>query len=216
MNEIQLNIIQQSFAQFKQYGFKNVTMDDLARNIGISKKTIYENFKDKDELVLEVMKNILISNDCEMEESNKKAKNAIEQLFSILKIGEKMIQGMNLVSFMDLKKYYPEAYQYLEKHKQESMLKQIANNLQQGKNEGLFREEIDIEIMSKYRMETTMLMFQNNLFPQDRYNILEVNNEMFAHYMYGIATLKGHKMIDKYLNKEDEKCSFPNLFKSKK
>ena len=216
MNEIQLNIINQSFVQFKQFGFKNVTMDDLARSIGISKKTIYENFKDKDELVLEVMKHILTSNENEMEVCCQTSKNAIEQLFSILKIVGKMIQGMNLVSFMDLRKYYPQAYLFLENHKQEQMLGHIKKNLSQGIQEGLYRPELDIEIIAKYRMETSMMVFQNNLFPQNLYNIIQVNNEMFAHYIYGIATLKGNKMIDKYLNKQTEDCSIKNIFKSKK
>jgi AcrR family transcriptional regulator len=216
VNDIQLNILHQAFTQFKQFGFKNVTMDDLARNIGISKKTIYENFKDKEELVFEVIKNMTNTNQRKIDEASKKSINAIEQLMKIIAIMAEMIQGMNVVCFMDLQRYYPKAYEYLEKHRHDCMKRDVTQNLLQGVEEGLFRKEIDVEIISIFRMESAMLIFKSNLFNNIKHDILKINNELFAHYMYGIATIKGHKLIDKYYNKEAEKCSFPQLFKTKK
>ncbi len=215
MIEQKQHIIKASYNQFRQLGFKNVTMDDLARQIGISKKTLYELFENKDELVLESIKYMLETNRAETEAVLKSSKNAVEQLINVITIMEKMLRGLNLISYMDLQRYYPTAYQYLETFKREHMLTDIIENLKQGIAEGLYRSDVNVEVVSRFRLESAMIVFHNNVYPQDKFNIIEVNNELFVHYMYGIASIKGHKLINKYLNKETEKCYIPNLFKVK-
>ncbi len=195
------DIIADAYNQFRLYGFKSVTMDDLARTIGISKKTLYELFKDKDELVLEAVKYMLNTNQCDTEEIFKNSKNAIEQIFGILGLMEKMVRGLNLICYMDMQRYYPASYKYLEEHKKNYLYKCIISNLQQGISEGYYREEIDLEIITRFRMESALLVFQNNLFPQDKYDIVKVNNEIFTNFIYGIVSIKGYKLISKYLQK---------------
>lgn len=73
--------------------------------------------------------------------------------------------------------------------------------MQQGISEGYYREEIDLEIITRFRMESALLVFQNNLFPQDKYDIVKVNNEIFTNFIYGIVSIKGYKLISKYLQK---------------
>ncbi len=195
------DIIADAYNQFRLYGFKSVTMDDLARTIGISKKTLYELFKDKDELVLEAVKYMLNNNQCDTEEIFKNSNNAIEQIFGILGLMEKMVRGLNLICYMDMQRYYPASYKYLEEHKKNYLYKCIISNLQQGISEGYYREEIDLEIITRFRMESALLVFQNNLFPQDKYDIVKVNNEIFTNFIYGIISIKGYKLISKYLQK---------------
>jgi len=195
------DIIADAYNQFRLYGFKSVTMDDLARTIGISKKTLYELFKDKDELVLEAVKYMLNTNQCDTEEIFKNSNNAIEQIFGILGLMEKMVRGLNLICYMDMQRYYPASYKYLEEHKKNYLYKCIISNLQQGISEGYYREEIDLEIITRFRMESALLVFQNNLFPQDKYDIVKVNNEIFTNFIYGIVSIKGYKLISKYLQK---------------
>ena len=176
-------------------------MDDIARSIGVSKKTLYELFKDKDELVLESVKYMLTENQCHTEEAFINSKNAVEQIINILIIMEKMVRGMNLVCYIDLQRYYPEAYKYLQQHKESYLFQCISNNLQQGISEGLYRDDIDIDVISRFRMESALIVFQHNLFPNESYDIVHVNKQIFAHYMYGVASVKGHKLITSYLNK---------------
>jgi AcrR family transcriptional regulator len=196
-------LIEKAFEQFKQFGFKNVTMDDLSRSLGISKKTLYEIFADKDELVLESVKYMLASNQEKTQEAFQQSKNAIEQIIRILVLMENMIRGMNLICYFDLQRHYSAAYKYLQQHKEAFLKECITSNLQQGIREGYYREDIDIEVMARFRMESSMLVFQNNLFPSNDYDIVRVNTQIFAHYMYGIATLKGHKMITNQLQKRN-------------
>ncbi len=197
----QQEIIIAAFKQFKLLGFKSVTMDDIARKIGISKKTLYELFKDKDELVLECIKYMLNDNQVQTEKALKNSINAIDQAINILMIMEKMIRGMNPVCYLDLQRFYPSAAKYLNDHKDSFMFQCISDNLKQGIQEGFYREDIDIEIISRFRMESALIVFQHDLFPQEIYDIVKVNTQIFAHYIYGIASSKGHKMIESYLKK---------------
>jgi len=190
-----------AFKQFKLLGFKSVTMDDIVRKIGISKKTLYELFKDKDELVLECIKYMLNDNQAQTEKALKSSINAIDQAINILIIMEKMIRGMNPVCYLDLQRFYPSAAKYLNDHKDSFMFQCISDNLKQGIEEGFYREDIDIEIISRFRMESALIVFQHDLFPQETYDIVKVNTQIFAHYIYGIASSKGHKMIESYLKK---------------
>ena len=176
-------------------------MDDIARKIGISKKTLYELFKDQDELVLECIKYMLNDNQVQTEKALKNSINAIDQAINILMIMEKMIRGMNPVCYLDLQRFYPSAAKYLNDHKDSFMFQCISDNLKQGIQEGFYREDIDIEIISRFRMESALIVFQHDLFPQEIYDIVKVNTQIFAHYIYGIASSKGHKMIESYLKK---------------
>jgi AcrR family transcriptional regulator len=197
----QQEIIIAAFKQFKLLGFKSVTMDDIVRKIGISKKTLYELFKDKDELVLECIKFMLNDNQAQTDKALKNSINAIDQAINILIIMEKMIRGMNPVCYLDLQRFYPSAAKYLNDHKDSFMFQCISDNLKQGIQEGFYREDIDIEIISRFRMESALIVFQHDLFPQETYDIVKVNTQIFAHYIYGIASSKGHKMIESYLKK---------------
>jgi hypothetical protein len=74
----------------------------------------------------------------------------------------------------------------------------ISANLEKGMNEGLYRKEIDINILSKYRLETSLIPFNIHVFPSNKFDILKVNLQIIEHFVYGVATLEGHKLMDKY------------------
>jgi AcrR family transcriptional regulator len=201
VQEQRTHLIAAAYNQFRQFGFKAVTMDDIARHSGVSKKTLYELFTDKDELVLESIRHMLHENQCHTDEVFRTSKHAVEQIVHILVQMEKMVRGMNPVCYVDLQRHYPEAYKYLNTHKETYLYQCISENLRQGIDEGLYRPDINIPVISRFRMESALIVFQYNLFPQDTYDIVEVNKQIFAHYMYGIASLKGHKLISSYLKK---------------
>lgn len=195
------HILATAVKAFLHYGFKNVTVDDIARKAGISKKTFYETFKNKDAIVFEALKFHTMQNVHEMEAISKKAKNAVEELVGIFVHMGKMLKGMNPICLSDVQRYYPQAALYMEEFKQGQMYKSIANNLLRGKEEGLFRDTLDVDIITRYRMEMFFLTIQSNTFQQKDFDIVKVNKEIVELYMYGIATLKGHKLITKYLEK---------------
>ena len=200
MKSLKKQLVETAFGQFRQFGFKNVTMDDLARAAGVSKKTLYEQFKDKDELVMESVKFMLHSNQMETDAAFRRAKDALDEIASVLGLMEKMIRGMNLVCYVDLQRHYAEAFRYLTEHKESYLFKCISDNILRGISEGLYREEIDVDIISRFRMESAVLVFQHNLFPPEQYDSVRVNKQIFEHYIYGLVTLKGHRMVKKYLS----------------
>jgi TetR/AcrR family transcriptional regulator, cholesterol catabolism regulator len=125
--------------------------------------------------------------------------NAIKKLLNILGVIETMVREMNPVCHSEMQRFYPKSFHHLDIYKREHMIKSIKENLQQGIDEGLYRENVHIDIIAKYRLESTFMIFQNNIYSISQYDILEVNRQLFAHYLYGIATLKGHKVISKHL-----------------
>ena len=193
------HIVEQAFAIFKQRGFKLVTMDDISRQVGISKKTLYEVFTHKDELVEAVIQFIISENSCQLEKTVVPGKNAIEQNIVMMQYLERFVRGMNPVCFFDLQRYYPKAFQLLMQHRTHFVEQSILANLRQGIDEGLYRSDIDVTILARYRTESVFLVFQQNLFPDASQDPSKVNYQIFIHYLYGLCTLKGHEVLTQYI-----------------
>jgi hypothetical protein len=144
---------------------------------------------------------MLNQNQCETDLAMTTSKHAVEQIVHVLNLMEKMVRGLNMVCYMDLQRHYSDAFRYLQEHKESYLYRCIADNLKRGIQEGLYREDIDVEIITRFRMESALLAFQYNVFPQEKYDTVKVNFQIFTNYMYGIASLKGHKLITQYLQK---------------
>jgi hypothetical protein len=98
----------------------------------------------------------------------------------------------------DLEKYHPLGYRKFLEHKNKFLFDMIKKNIERGIKEELYRPEIDIEIMVRYRLETMMLGFNTSLFPTFKFNLVKLHQEILEHFLYGLATLKGYKLILKY------------------
>ena len=181
-----------------QTGVKHVTMDDLATQLGISKKTIYQYFKDKDALVSSVVEFELANHNLVCTQSMEKADNAVHEIFLLMTVIQEMFNRMNPLALFEIEKYYPLAFEKIKTHKDEYIYSMISANLEKGMNEGLYRKEIDINILSKYRLETSLIPFNIHVFPSNKFDILKVNLQIIEHFVYGVATLEGHKLMDKY------------------
>ncbi len=196
--ETRNQIIQIATKAFLHYGFKNVTVDEIARQAGISKKTLYKEFVKKDDLVLASVENYNEKHWDEMCNIMGQSKNAVEELVGVFYHMMKMFKGMNPVCFVDLQRYYSKAYKYMEHFKQTKLHDCIKKNIEDGIEQGLFRENINSEIIARYRMESVFMMLHLDVFPKKEFDLIEVNKQTFALYMFGISTLKGHKLITKY------------------
>lgn len=196
--EVQDRIKQRADELFRRYGIRSVTMDEIAAQLGISKKTIYQFYTDKDQLVDAVTEDeIKFSQESCIRNANTSS-NAIEELFLGMEFIELMFRNMNPSMLFDLEKYHPRGYKKFLEHKNKFLFEMIKHNLERGIAEELYRPEINIEIMTKFRLESMMLGFNTELFPFTRYNLAELQQEMIEHFLYGVATLKGYKLILKY------------------
>ncbi|MBM3402267.1 MAG: TetR/AcrR family transcriptional regulator [Bacteroidetes bacterium] len=203
MNKIELeireHIISESDKLFCQYGLKSVTMDDIARHLGMSKKTIYAHFTDKNEIVNIVIENKLSSQKCLINENVARAENAVHEVFFAVTTMKEVLSNINPTLFYDLQKYHPEAWLYFKDFREKHLYFTIHANLLRGVREGYYREGIKPDILTQMRLEQIDLIFNGNTaYTSGKYGIIQVMSELTEHFLYGICTLKGHKLINKY------------------
>lgn len=186
---------------FMRYGIRSVSMDDIATQLGMSKKTIYQYYADKDELVDAVMDDEVNQTHSDCDLCKTESKNAIDEMFLTMEQIYEQFSQLNPSVLYDMEKFHPHAYAKFRKMKDEYLSKVIADNIRRGIREELYREDINVEMMSRYRIETMMIPFAMAAASPSKYNLADVTMETMEHFFIGLSTLKGYKLILKY--KED-------------
>jgi len=192
---------------FMKYGIRSVSMDDIANGLGASKKTIYQFFSDKDELVDAVVDNILRENENGCDLDRMAADNAVDEVFRAMEMTQVMFQNMNPSVLFDLQKYHPKAFARFQKHKNDYLYTVVRNNLERGIAEELYRDDINVDLLSRYRVETMMMPFHPDFFSKQKDNFIQVHSAIMEHFLYGVASLKGHKLILKYQQEREKNLS---------
>jgi len=188
-----------------QYGIRSVSMDDIANSLGMSKKTLYQNFVDKDELVDGVVDGHIAVMQTECGSCHNEAKDAIHEIFLTMENIIQQLSNMNPMVLNDLAKFHFRSYERFKVHKNKFLAKLIRENIEWGIKEELYREDIDTDVMSKFRLESMMIPFDVSVFPPGKYNLGEISGQIIEHFVYGLATIKGHKLIQKY--KQEKKSN---------
>jgi len=181
-----------------KYSVRSVSMDDIARHLSISKKTIYQYFADKDEIVTMVASYSMEKNKVQFDSFRAAAKDAIDELVRISICLRIDFQKMNPALLFDLQKYHSKAWNVWLEHKQHHVRESIIANLKQGIEEGFYRPEINTEILANTRLELIQLAFDDRIFSSSKFNITEVHLQIFEHFIYGLLTDKGRKAYEKY------------------
>jgi AcrR family transcriptional regulator len=183
-------------------GVKHVTMDDIANQLGISKKTIYQFYKDKDALVMAVVNFELEEQSLKCKKTQENADNAVHEMFMLLEDIQQMFKNMNPLTMSELAKYFPDAFERIQKHKDVFMHQIIRDNLVKGVAEGFYRKDIDPDILSIYRLETSFVPFNAQLYPFSRFDIGKVTMQITENFVYGVMTIKGIELMEKYKHQE--------------
>jgi TetR/AcrR family transcriptional regulator, cholesterol catabolism regulator len=189
---------------FFKYGIRSVTMDDIAKHLGMSKKTIYQYFKEKDEIIHKLMQARLKKDECTFSECVNNASNIVDEVFSMMKNIHDIFSTINPQLFYELQKYYPQTWKLFKDFKEEFILKMVEKSLEKGIKEGHVRPDINVKILSRLRMEQIEMAMDPSAFPPDKFKILDVQLTLVEHFLYGICTLKGHKLINKYKEVTEE------------
>ena len=197
-----LRIRNAAHALFMQYGLKSVSMDDISARIGVSKKTLYKHFSDKESLVEAVVLAIVQQNEARCMADKKISADAIHAIFLAMTMMEELFRHMNPSVLFDLMKYYPKAYRVFYQHKNQFLLQVYTDNFQRGITEGLYRPELRIDIMARFRVESVLIPFQPEFQQSVKTSLTEAAAELSLHFLYGIVTLKGYKMIEKYIEQK--------------
>jgi TetR/AcrR family transcriptional regulator, cholesterol catabolism regulator len=201
MEEKVFSIVEKVSELYQHYGIKSVTMDDVARHLCISKKTLYEYFTDKEDLV----KNVVSVNhekvDGLFSEVVKKNRNAIEELLEVYNLIHNMYRDYNPSMEYDIRKYYPDLSNRIKKDRRKRLLETIYRNLTKGKKEGFYRKELNTKIVAKLHVLRIENMLENELFTVEEITSFKVFHEIFLYHVYGILSPKGAKFFHRNFSK---------------
>ncbi|EOZ95545.1 putative TetR transcriptional regulator [Indibacter alkaliphilus LW1] len=198
--ETREKIIETATEQFMRFGVRSVTMDDIARQAGVSKKTIYQEFSDKNQLVYETFEKAIQGDKCHIERFPQSKIGVIEHLVQLSRYMRERFANLNPMVLNEIQRYFPQSWQLFENFKRDFVLQEIIELLEEGKKQGFFRPEINSEILGLMRLEQMMLSFDPIKFPPAKYNIVDLQLEIFEHFLYGIFTEKGKEA---YLNQKN-------------
>jgi AcrR family transcriptional regulator len=203
MNEEIISILTRVGLLYQKFGIKSVTMDDVSRELGISKKTLYQHFADKEELVTRVTDYMISLNKNCLSEINLRELSAIDELFEVAKHVNQMLKEHNPATEYDLKKYYPVEYQKVRKVKREIMYESVLNNLQKGIKQGIYRKELKPEVIAKLHVARVEGMMENDVFSIEDYTNRDFFREIMVYHIRGIANERGIQILDEKLKNEE-------------
>ena len=191
--ETREKILDVAIEQFSRYGVRNTTMHDIARMMGISKKTLYQEFKDKKELVNATFSAMLERDQEKMAFLKDSGTDVIEHLVKISKMMRERLTNINPLAIMEVQKYFPEAWKIFEEHKEQVIMTDFVNILERGKQLGYFRSEIDAHILARLRVNQIASAMEPSNFNNENYNLVEEQMQMMDHFLHGIFTEKGRE-----------------------
>ncbi len=195
-------IIQKASELFLQLGFKSVTMDDIANNMGISKKTIYTHFNNKTHLVKEATLAVFHEISCGIDHIQSHNKNPIEELYEIKKLALVQLKNEKSSPQYQLQKYYPEIFATLKEKQFEKMRECTLSNLKRGIILGLYRDNLDIEFVSRIYFIGVIGIKDDTLFPVEKFPKAQLMGDYLEYHLRGIITAEGQKTLNKFIKKQ--------------
>jgi TetR/AcrR family transcriptional regulator, cholesterol catabolism regulator len=197
-NELE-NILDKVLGLYRKYGIKSITMDDVSRELGISKKTLYQYVKDKEDLVQKSIDyEIKIHNEY-LTILKKKKLNALDELFELYGFLDNLLKDNNSSMEYDLKKYYATLYGNFMTGMRKIMSDYLSENLTKGIKEGYFREDMKVRIITKLVIMRVENMHNTGLFTQEEFHSKETFYELLKYHLHAICNAKGLKYIEKKL-----------------
>ncbi len=197
-------ILEGSRELFFRFGLKSITMDDIARHLGMSKKTIYQFFEDKNELIVTLNEQELKFHEKHFTEISASAKNAIDEIFQMMHHLERLFSDMNPILMLEMQRYYSQAWKMHLAFKEKCVFPRMEHNIRRGIEEGLYRPDINVRLMVITRLEMFNMAFNYQVINPSQFNIGDVHVQLLDHFLHGISTLKGHKLINKYKQIQEE------------
>lgn len=193
-------ILEKGAQLFFRYGVKSVTMDTIAADLGISKKTIYQHFPDKDSMVFEVVQNFIVQDSAKWDELDRLYSNVIEKMFKSFEMTKDLLTQMNPRLLFEIQKYFPNAFQLFTEHGENCIHKNLIADFRKGAQFGYFRNDVDFELLSRLRMAEVDLAFNPDFYPNNKLSLYETQMTMMDIFMRGILTEKGLTLYNSYQN----------------
>ena len=199
MEEIESRILEEAQRLFLLHGVRGVTMDDMAGNLGMSKKTLYQYFTNKADLVLLVATSFIEAEKIESDRVIQGASNAIDQEFRLLRWSSRVFGRMNPNLISEVQRFYPQAWEVFNQFKQEFLFKKIVENLRRGVKEGLYRPELNLDLIATLRIAQIESNLQRDSSFLLGHSFDHINLVLFDLYMRSIVTDRGRSLLLTYL-----------------
>jgi TetR/AcrR family transcriptional regulator, cholesterol catabolism regulator len=203
MEDKKRELLAQASAIYMKYGIKSVTMDEMARLLGVSKKTLYQYVADKNELVEQCLIQVHeqdIMQICQIKDS---CENAIDEMLQISRFVAGQLKRVPPSVFFDLAKYHPGALRIMTNHKQEFVKGCVKENLERGMKQDMYRSNLNVEVLSRIYIATIDHIILGDLFPEATMSMEAIYREFFRYHIKGIASAKGLKYLTDLI-KNDE------------
>jgi TetR/AcrR family transcriptional regulator, cholesterol catabolism regulator len=199
MEKEQLILLEQITQLFLRFGIRSLTMDDIARELGISKKTLYRYFEDKKDLVRKVIEIFIEFDKGLVLQLRDRKVNAVDEMMEICTHISQKITEVHPSVFYDLQKYHADAWKIYNDYKQDFIFNCIAENIRKGIEEGFYRENLNVEIIAKLYISRIDLFINPELFPPGEISFKNLIFEAIKYHVFGIASEKGAKYLNKKL-----------------
>lgn len=203
MDQKEKEILLQAGELFAKYGIKSMTMDDVSRQLGISKKTLYQYVDNKKDLVKKSIQLHINDEKCCMEDVLSSKGNAIDELMKMTKMVGSQMKEMHPSVIFDLKKYHLEAYKCLANHRDDFIYVSIKRNIENGMRSGLYRSNINPEILTRLYLSMVNVIMDPESSILEGHSKSEIYIEMIRYHIRGIASAKGREYLKQKFNQEN-------------
>ena len=197
------SIVEKATEMFLTLGFKSVTMDDIATEMGISKKTIYKHFCNKNTLVKASVDSIFERVSSGIDEIRGLDKNSIEEIFMIRGFMMQQLKHETTSPIYQLQKFFPKAFSCLRKNQFDKVHSSMIDNLQKGIDNKIYRAGIDIEFISRMYFTGLTGIKDNNIFPAEIFTAANLTKQFLEYHLRAIATPKGVEILESILENKD-------------
>jgi TetR/AcrR family transcriptional regulator, cholesterol catabolism regulator len=187
---------------FIKYGIRSLSMDDLCREMGISKKTLYQYVENKVDLIAKTLDFVVQDAVWAVEESNKSGDNAIDQLLNVSRKVCIEMQHFNPSITFDMQKYYPELYRKFNHSKKEIIYNQIVENMRRGIEEGYYRNDLPVELVARLYVQKLEHINDPEFLQSEDFSFSNMFQVMFDNHIRGISNPKGLEYYEKQLSTE--------------
>lgn len=190
-------ILQTSSNLFLRYGIKSVSMADIAREMGVSKKTVYIHFETKEDIVHQGMLQRIKEEEVFVNEITKNYSNPIDQFLNIQKHVSEHLRALNPSTIYDLEKYYKKTWQLFESHKHNFLYSTIVKNLKDGLEQGFYRNDFDVDLLARIYVAGVDSIFNSTVFPSKKYPFYKIHRQYMMYHLNAIVSPKGKKYLTK-------------------
>lgn len=196
--ELKQHILKKSYELFMRYGIKSVTMDDIARELGMSKKTLYQYVDNKSDLIEQIFHQHTEEEKTAIEQIRRSSADAVDEILKIARYVVEQLRELSSTTVYDLQKYYPNTWKQMEALHQRHVYAIIKENLERGIRQGAYRSNLNPDIIAKLYVGKTSLVADEEMFPLREYDIRVLFWEYINYHIHGIASGEGRHLLEKY------------------